>query len=157
MSNDKSFDFDSILDKSIDDLADLPEFKVPHTGIYGLTVQLEAKPINDKPAVVCKYTVRNVVELADSSIAEADRAKAGDKFDVPFILKDKNGEDSEMAWGRMKEFMKPFEIHFGTKSIKEIVANLSTTPVDITGKVVKKQRTDDKEKFNANVEQITID
>lgn len=152
-----SFDFDAILDKSIDDLADLPEFKVPDTGIYKLTVQAEAKPINDKPAVVCKYKVREVVELADSSIPEESRAKRGDGFDVPFILKDNEGNDSEMAWGRMKEFMQPFEAHFGEKSIGALVKRLAAEPVDITAKVTKRQRKDDKEKFSASVSDITVD
>ena len=154
---DKNFDFDSLLDKSIDDIADLPEFKVPDTGVYKLSVGVETKPINDKPAVVCKFTIRELVELADSSIPEANRAKPGDKFDNAFILKDNSGSDSEVAWGRLKEFVKPFEAHFGTNNLREIIGKLSSETVDITATVVKKERKDDKEKFSATVKDISVD
>jgi hypothetical protein len=154
--NGSSFNFDDLLDKSIDDLADLPEFKVPETGIYGLSVKLETKEINNKPAVVCKYTVRNVVELADSSIPEEQHAKAGDGFDEAYILKDNDGKDSEIAWGRLKQFLQPFEVHFGEKLISALVKRLAD-PVSITAKVTKKPRKDDKEKFSAQVSDITVD
>jgi len=146
-----------LLDKSIDDLADLPEFKVPATGVYKLHVTATTKAINDKPAVATSFTVREVVELEDSSIPEEERAKAGDKFDMPFILKDKDGADSEVAWGRLKEFLKPFEAHFGEKNLKVLITGPLAQGVDITAKVVKKQRKDDKEKFGAQVSDITID
>lgn len=149
-------DFDSLLDKSIDDLKDLPSFEVPDTGVYKLRVSLEPKAINDKPSIVAHYVVREIVELADSSIPQEQRAKPEDKFDTPFFLQTNEGADSETGWGFLKEFLKPFEVHFGTKNVKELVANLAN-PVDITAKVVKKQRKDDKEKFQANVSDITID
>lgn len=151
------FDFDSILDKSIDDLKDLPSFTVPATGVYGLRIQAETKAINDKPAVILHYTVRHIVELADSNIPEADRAKEGDKFDVAIFLKDNDGKDSEIGWGRLKEQLLPYEEVASTKSVLGIVKYLVASPVDITAKVVKKQRKDDAEKFEARVSDVTID
>lgn len=150
-------DIFDLLDKEIDDLADLPEFKAPDTGIYKLSVTCATKPINEKPAVVTSFTVREVVELADSSIEEKDRAKAGDKFDVAFILKDKEGNDSEIAWGRMKEFVLPFKEHFGLTNLKEVIQKLGDESVDITAKVTKKERKSEKGVFDARVSDITID
>lgn len=147
-------EMDDLLDRSIDDLKDLPEFKVPETGVYKLSVTVGAKFINDKPAIECNYVVRETVELAD---ATATPAMPGDKFSVAFFLKDKDGQPSEMGEGRMKEFAAPFETHFGEKHLKTLFRTHMNTPVDITAKVVKKPRKDDKTIFNAQVEDITVD
>ena len=155
-TNNPVVDFDSLLDKSIDDLKDLPSFEIPDTGVYKLRVSLETKAINDMPTVIAHYVVREVVELADSSIPEEQRAKAEDKFDVPFFLKGKDGSESETGYGFLKEFLQPFEGHFNEKHVGKLVRLLAES-VDITATVVKKQRKDDKEKFQAQVKDITID
>ncbi len=150
-------DFDSLLDKSIDDLADLPEFKVPDTGMYKLDVSCETKEINKKPAVTARFVVRELVELADSTIPEDQRAKPGDSFDLMFLLKNDAGEDMEISWGRLKEFAQPFQKHFNEDHLGKLLKGPLAQPVSITAKVVKKQRKDDKEKFDARVSDIVID
>ena len=42
---------DSILDSTLDDLADMPEFKPFPAGAHKCTFDFEAKTINGKPAV----------------------------------------------------------------------------------------------------------
>lgn len=153
-AHDAMFD---ILDQSIDDLADLPEFKVPDTGMYRLAVTAEPKPINDKPAVVAKFRVINLIELADDSIPEEERAKENDKFDIPFILRDKEGNKSEIAEGRMKEFLAPFSAHFEEKNNKALIMNHLNSEVIITAKITKKQRKDDADKYSAQVSDIVIE
>jgi hypothetical protein len=150
-------DLFDLLDKNLDDIADLPSFKVPDTGIYKLTLGMEVKEINDKPSVIAKLTVRELVELADSSVPENERAKAGDKFDIPHILKYKDGNDSEIGWGRLKELVTPFEELAGTKNLKAIVKYLSENPVDITAKIKKVERKNDKGVFDGRIDNITID
>lgn len=156
MSN---FDFDTLLDKSIDDLKDLPEYKVPHTGMYKLSVTMTAKEVNNKPALSADFKVRELVELADSTIPEEDRAKEGDGFNMLYVLKNEEGEDLEISWGRLKELLKPFEAHFGTKNLKELVTQHLSTPVDITAKVTRKERKDDKGevRIDARVTDIAVD
>lgn len=150
-------DLFDLLDKNIDDIADLPSFKVPDTGIYKLLLGIETKSVNDKPCVIAKLTVKELVELADSSVDEKDRAKDGDKFDVMYMLKDKDGNNQEVSWGLLKQLAEPFEAHFGTKNLKEIMKNLSTDPVAITAKIKKVARKSDKEVFDARISDITID
>lgn len=153
-------DLFDILDKSIDDIADLPSFKAPDTGMYRLSITFDTKEINKKPAVVARFVVRELLALADDAIPENERAKPGDKFDVPHILKDEDGKDSEFAWGMLKALIKPFEIHFGETNLKTLIKKMATEggeSVDITAKVVKKQRKDDKDKFSARVEEIVIE
>jgi hypothetical protein len=157
MSNQNSDDLFDILDKSIDDLKDLPGFKVPDTGMYKLTVTAGMKEINKKAAVTTSYVVREVLELEDSEIPEEDWAKTGDKFDVPFILKNDDGTTNEFAEGRLKEFLAPFHAHFDEKNIKALLKGPLAAGVDITAKVKKVARKNDDEKFDARISEITID
>lgn len=149
---------DTLLDRNLDDLADLPEFKTPDTGIYKLTVWAEPKVINDKGAVIAKCTIVELVELADSTIPEEQRSKPGDKFDVAFMLQDNSGEKNDLGEGRLKDFVKPFAAHFGTQNVRAIVAGMNeANAVAITAQVQKVQRKSDKEKFDARIKDITID
>lgn len=149
--------FDTLLDKSLDDLADLPEFKVPDTGVYKLSVTAEMKEINKKPAIVAKFKVRELVELEDSSIPENERSKAGDGFDVPFMLRNEDGTPNELGEGRFKEFCAPFSAHFEEKNLRVLITEKMNSPVDITAKVKKVARKSDAEKFDARVSDISID
>lgn len=158
MSNDDLF---NLLDKEIDDLKDLPSFKSPFTGVYKLHVQAEPKEINEKPALVFNFTVREIVELADNAIPEEERSKAGDKFNVACVLKDNEGNDSEMGWGKVKEFAKPFQAHYGISNLRKIIEGPLTEGVDITATVKrvlrkKKDKSED-DQWDARVEDITID
>lgn len=146
-----------LLDKEMDDIADLPSFKCPPTGIYGLRFQLEVKEINDKPAVIAKLEIREVQDLADSDVDEKDMPKVGDKFDIAHILKDDKGADSEIGWGRLKELCMPFQEHVGETNLRKIVQKLTTDPVDITAKIKKVARKNDKEVFDARISDITVD
>lgn len=149
--------FDTLLDKSLDDLADLPEFKTPDTGIYKLAVTMEMKEINKKPAIIAKFKVRELVELEDTSIPEGDRSKAGDGFDVPFMLRNEDGTPNELGEGRFKEFCAPFATHFEEKNLRVLVTEKMNSPVDITAKVKKVARKNDPEKFDARVSDVTVD
>lgn len=149
--------FDTLLDKSLDDLADLPEFKTPDTGIYKLAVTMEMKEINKKPAIIAKFKVRELVELEDTSIPEGDRSKTGDGFDVPFMLRNEDGTPNELGEGRFKEFCAPFATHFEEKNLRVLVTEKMNSPVDITAKVKKVARKNDPEKFDARVSDVTVD
>lgn len=148
---------DDILDQSIDDLKDLPEFKIPDTGMYRLGIALSMKEINKKASIIANITVRELLELEDPSIPEADRAKPGDKFDIAFILKNDDGTRNEIAEGRFKAFMDTFHKHFDDKSIRNVVTQHMVNPVGCTAKVVKKARKNDAEKFDAQLFDITVE
>lgn len=150
-------DMFDMLDKSIDDLADLPSFKVPDTGIYKLGVTVEVKEINNKPSVIAHCRVDELVELEDETIAENERARNGDKFDVAFILKDTDGNDNEMGWGRLKEFCKPFENHFGEKNLRTLLTQHLGSEVLVSAKVKKQARKSEPDKFDARISNIVIE
>jgi hypothetical protein len=147
---------DDLLDRDIDDLKDLPEFKVPDTGIYKFFVSTGAKFINEKPAIEWNYTVRELVELADSTIPEELRAKPGDKFSIAIFLLGKDGTPSEMGEGRLKDACAPYQAHFGEGNIKKLCRDV-IKEVAITAKLTKKPRKDDKTLFEARIEDVTVD
>jgi len=84
-----SVNIDSLLDATLDDLADLPEFKVFPAGAYNGTVELTAKKIGDNPAVELKFTNQEVVELSDPT-AEPPAEKA--TTSVSFMLNNEFGQ-----------------------------------------------------------------
>lgn len=161
MSNDTNSNaldmLDTLLDKEIDDLADLPEFKVPATGIYKLTVAVAPKVINEKPAVEATFTIVELVELADSETPVEEIGKNGDKFSTAFFLKDKEGNDSEMGFGRLKQFVKPFQEHYNEGNLRTLITEHLKGETTITAKVVKQERKSEKGKFDARVSDVTID
>lgn len=149
---------DDILDKSIDDLADLPEFKAPHEGVYGLRVSVEMKVINEKPAFIAHFVVNDCKELANAAeVPESEISKAGDKFDIAFIVKDKDGNKNEIAEGFFKKFMAPFHAHYNEKSIKVLITGPLAEGVDITAKVSRKKRRGEEEKYDPVVDHIVVD
>lgn len=152
-------DLFDLLDKDIDDIADLPSFKCPDTGVYNLKISMEVKEINKKAAVIAKLEVVEIKELADDSIPQEERAKAGDKFDIAHILKDDEGKDSEIGWGRLKELCKPFEEVAGSKNLKAVVKYLEANPTAITAtiKKVERKKKEDKGVFDARISDITVD
>ena len=147
---------DDILDSSIDDLKDLPEFKVPPTGIYALSVSILSKEINKKPSLIAHIVVRECKSLADDNTPEEERSKAGDSLDIPFMLKNEDGSRNEVAEGFFKAFMDPFHKHFNDKSIRNVVGKLAE-PVDITAAIEKAERKKEKGKFDARISEIVID
>lgn len=162
MTDTTNEDLFNLLDKELDDIADLPSFAVPYTGMYRLKIGMEVKPINNKPAAVAKFEVRELIELAEpDKVPENERAKTGDKFDIPHILKDEQGKDSEIAWGRLKELCTPFAEVAGSKNTKAIVKHLADNPVDITARIKrvlrKKKSPGDDDVYDARIDMITVD
>jgi hypothetical protein len=148
---------DDILDRSIDDLADLPEFKIPPTGMYKFEVSAAGKMINDKPAIEINVTIKETIELADAETPASELAKEGDKFSIAFFMRNKDGTTNEFAEGRLKAFAAPFQQHFGESNIKTLLKAHLKSSVLVTGKITKKARKDDKEKFDGQISDIVVE
>jgi hypothetical protein len=91
---------DDILDGTLDDLADLPEFKPFPNGVHSCTVSFERKKVNEHPCVEVKLKMQETVELADP---EKDTApEKGSEASVLYML------DNEIGQGKFKELMGVF-------------------------------------------------
>lgn len=109
-----SNDLDSILDGTLDDLADMPEFKTFVPGTHKATITWDlAKKINDKTFVEAKLVAIETVELPAGS--EDTPMNRGDESTCLFDLKNEYGQ------GDFKEIMKSLAAHYGAKSNRELV------------------------------------
>jgi hypothetical protein len=114
-------DFDA-LDRSLEDIEDIPSFDVPPLGTYQLLVCAELKklPKDDKNptergVVVLNYEITDVVQLADPT---EKPPVIGSKFGEMFMLGNEFGE------GNMKKSFSPYATHFGVTNMKSLVRDL---------------------------------
>jgi hypothetical protein len=103
----QNLSMDDLLDGTLDDLADVPEFKPFAAGAHRVTISFDAtKKINDMPAVEVKLVHVETVELADP---EGTPPNPGDSTNVIYILKKKNEQGqvvrNELAEGQFKQLL----------------------------------------------------
>lgn len=115
-------DIDSLLDRNLDDIEDLPEFKTFLPGAHKVKITWERKDIektvdSQKKKVPhmqlnCEYI--ELLEHADSKDDEK-ASKAGDKCNTAYDL------TNEFAMGALKKATKTLGDHLGIQSLKEII------------------------------------
>lgn len=99
---------DDLLDGTLDDLADVPEFKPFPNGVHLATIKFEEKEVNKHPCVEVKFTAQETVELANPQ--EDKPLEKGAEGSVLYMM------DNDMGQGKFKELMKPFsEVSPGLK------------------------------------------
>lgn len=90
---------DSILDSTLDDLADMPEFKPFPAGAHRCTFDWEAKTINGKPSVELKLVAIETVESSDPQGAVVNE---GQTTNILLMLRNNDGSKNEIAEGQLK-------------------------------------------------------
>ena len=118
---------DSILDSSIDDLADLPEFQVYPNGSHKVIVSFESKEVNKHPCVEMKMKAVETIELANP--ASDTPLEPGTESSVLFML------DNEFGQGKFKTIMKTFAEATGTQKISEAMEAAQGMEVTVICKV----------------------
>lgn len=93
---------DDLLDGTLDDLADMPEFKPFPAGAHTCKLNWKIEPINDIPTVKLKLTYVETLELAH---LEDVPPKVGDTTEIAFMLKKKDGTKNELGEGQWKEIL----------------------------------------------------
>jgi len=118
MNDTTNFNIDSLLDGTLDDLADKPEFKPfpvgTHRVIFG---KFEQKKMGTHPGIDVKVTAKETLELANPN-ADAPLSD-GDTTNFGFIL------DNEYGQGDFKMVMKAAAEKFGTKSNRELMEEMN--------------------------------
>lgn len=105
-------DLSSLLDISLDQLADLPEFKQYSPGAHRVKTVFKAKEVNKHPAVEIKFTLVETCELVDPASAACE---PGTECSVVYLL------DNEFGQGNFKSFMAPICAHFGENNLSKAV------------------------------------
>jgi hypothetical protein len=146
MSNDKVA---SLLDSNLDDLADLPEFKVPPAGAYNATIlSIEEKEIGSHPAVEMKFKLLETLELASPTDAPVEN---GTECGVAFML------DNEFGVGALKAALKPLATAFGTSTSRETMAAAKGASIMLVTKVRQgKKGTDSEDKTYLGLHKIEV-
>lgn len=141
-----SLDLDSILDSSIDDLADLPEFGIYPSGVHRVIINWESKEVNKHPSMEMKMKLVETVELANP--AEDQPVTAGQESSSLFML------DNEFGQGAFKQIMKTLAAACGTNKISETVeaSNGMEVQVVVTVKPDKK----DPSTLRMNVRKVIV-
>lgn len=122
MTTDKDvpFDIDAILDGTLDDLADIPEFKPYPPGSYLLDFSLEADK-KVKSVFYGRMKVKGVKELADTSMTPPEvGAETGTRFDLA----------NEFGQGNLKKVFIAMTDKFGKKMNREYIEMLKN-PVEV--------------------------
>jgi len=117
MNTSADFNVDAILDGTLDDLADMPEFRPYPAGTHRFHLTLVNKTakkdwINGHPAVEAKMKLIETVELANPADAPLT---AGAETSVLYML------DNELGQGSFKNLMKALVAHFGARSNRELM------------------------------------
>jgi hypothetical protein len=139
----------SILDGTLDDLADLPGFKVPPTGGYAVsivsnTVKTVGTHVN---TVEAKFKIKEVLEISEQGVDEKDMPLAGDEFAVLFMT------DNETGAGFLKEYLKVIGPAVGSQKTKEILELSKGLDLVV---VTKRTYNKDADRHNVNLKKITV-
>lgn len=101
-------DIDSILDGTLDDLADMPEFKLFPEGAHKVLITLEASAISKKMKKPCVEASLVYVETIELAEPEAVAPKAGDTCNSLYML------DNEFGQGGLKKLLESLQAALGT-------------------------------------------
>ena len=138
-------ELDDLLDVTLDDLEDLPEFKPFPGGAHRALASFEQKEINGKVAVELSLNLMETIEQADP---QEPASKPGDSCSTAFML------DNEFGRGNLKKCAMPFGAALNLGSIREIIEQVKEVEcVVITS--VRKDKNDPDRKY-LNIKEIQV-
>jgi hypothetical protein len=118
-------DMNSLLDSSIDDLADLPDFAIFPAGLLKVTLRFEEKEVNKHPSVELKMKLVETIEMAD---ATETPLSVGTESSVLYML------DNEFGQGALKAVAKTLASVTGTSSLRDTLEAANGMEVQVVSK-----------------------
>lgn len=118
-TNDEPVDLDALLNQSLNDIPDQPDFVVPKVGAYMIMVKEIDRNgvINDKKAIKFLYSIVEALEIKGT---EGDDVKTGDVFGEAFFVNTQKG--AAFVAGHLKKLLNPVELRMNTHSLGESMA-----------------------------------
>ena len=144
-----NFDVDAMLDGTLDDLADLPEFKPYPAGTHAVVLTIvdltaPAKRINNHPGFEVKMKAVETLELANSN----DTPLApGAESSVLYLL------DNPIGQGSFKKLLASAAEHFGAKTNRELIADLQGATVAV---VTRQRQNKDKTQTYTDIVEMKV-
>lgn len=120
------FNIDALLDGTLDDLADAPEFKPFPAGTHKVTITISQKKIGTHPAFEVAMKAIETIELANSDDAPL---ASGSSTSVAYMM------DNELGQGNFKKILASLANHYGAKSNRELIADAQNAEVAVVTKV----------------------
>ena len=122
-----NLDIDSLLDGTLDDLADAPEFKPFPIGAHRIVMKWEAKQLDDKKETGKKNTIvtlkMKALETVETPAGSDEVCSPGQEENIGFFLVHHSSPKAmEIGQGGFKEIMKSLAAHYGAKSNRELMA-----------------------------------
>ncbi len=103
---------DSLLDSTLDDLADLPSYKPFPSGAHRCLASFAVKDISGRAAFELSFKLLETLEMANP---DDEASKEGDEASTMFIM------DNEFAQGEFKKCAAPFAETLGFSTNREIM------------------------------------
>lgn len=110
-------DLDSLLDATLDDLDDLPEFKPYVAGTHRVLATFSTKEINNKVVFALDFVYVDCIELADTQEAEP---KQGDTAGAIFMM------DNKWGSGNFKMCAAPFYEALGLSNNRQLLEQVQS-------------------------------
>lgn len=138
----------SILDATLDDMPDLPGFKIPPTGAYAVSVvSVLEKKIGDHPAVEAKFRVVEVMEISETGVKDDEMPVKDDEFSTAFML------DNDTGVGFLKAFLKPIGEALGLNKNREIMEQAKNINLAI---VIKRSHKKETDTYYCNLKRVEV-
>lgn len=122
----QAFNIDSLLDGTLDDLADAPEFKPFPAGTHKVNIQIAQKMIGKHPAFEISMTAVETLELSNPS---DEPLKQGATTSVAYMM------DIEIGQGNFKKILSSLASHYGAKSNRLLIEEAQGAEVLVVTKV----------------------
>ena len=154
MSNAAFQDLDSLMDASMDDIADLPPVGVPPTGHYNLevTASRETSENSGNDYIRFNYMVTAINEVANQE--EESQVAPGMKFTAIYSPLKKDGTANTYAIGALKEAVAPFSAHFGTVKMGETIASIDK--ITVAASLKRRKNKKDPDRFDFNLSDVVV-
>lgn len=143
MSDNQNFDINALLDGTLDDLADMPEFKPYPAGTHRVNVKFEyKKDVAGHPAYEIKLKAVETIELSNS---EDTPLAAGAETSVLYLL------DNELGQGGFKKILQAAAEKFGAMKNSELIEAAQNAEAAIVTNIRKNK---DKTKEYTNIVEL---
>jgi hypothetical protein len=150
-----NLDIDSLLDGTLDDLSDVPEFKPFAPGAHQVKLGWKVEAINNIPSIKLKLTHVETLELTNP---EDTAPVTGDTTEVAFMLKKKDGTKNELAEGQWKLILASIKQGLGlddTASNREVMTASEGLEVVAVTEIRKQKANTPEEKSYTSVKSVT--
>ena len=156
---DQAMDMDNLLDMTLDDLADMPEFKPFPAGAHRCTIKWALKKIGELEG--CPELTLTLIETVEQNDSEATPAKAGDTTSVAFMLKKKDKDTgkwvpNDLGQGQFKEILKSLAEAAGSAVPREIMDKSNGMEVLAVTAIRTDKRDKDNLKYYTDVKNVQV-